>query len=86
MADNTDKVFALTYLLEFRFASRKVILSKKNRHVQPEYNQDLYKDRHLVECFLNKVKHYRRLATRYDKLACTFKAFLTFASIMIWPA
>ncbi|TDL70970.1 hypothetical protein E2R58_16005 [Paenibacillus amylolyticus] len=28
-----------------------------------------------MECFFNKVKNYRRLATRYDKLACTFKSF-----------
>ncbi|MEK3702894.1 transposase [Paenibacillus sp. FSL R7-0198] len=35
----------------------------------------LYKERHLVECLFNKLKHDRRLATRYDKLSCTFGAF-----------
>ncbi|WP_353049571.1 transposase, partial [Paenibacillus sp. ISL-20] len=44
------------------------------------------KERHLIECFFNKVKHYRRLATRFDKLASSFKAFLTLASIMVWLA
>lgn len=28
-----------------------------------------YKERHLVECFFNKIKHFRRVATRYDKFA-----------------
>jgi len=35
-----------------------------------------YKERHLVECFFNKIKHFRRVATRYDKLAKSFLAFI----------
>ncbi|MEV2478984.1 IS5/IS1182 family transposase, partial [Paenibacillus larvae] len=38
------------------------------------------------ECLFNKLKHNRRLATRYDKLSCTFVAFLKLASAMIWLA
>ncbi|WP_413775855.1 IS5 family transposase [Paenibacillus sp. LS1] len=63
-----------------------VIPGKKNRRVTLKYDWDVYKERHLVECFFNKVKNYRRLATRYDKLACTFKSFLALASIMVWLA
>ncbi|RNB48883.1 transposase, partial [Brevibacillus agri] len=40
-----------------------------------------YKERHLVECFFNKIKHFRRIATRYDKLAKSFLAFVYVASI-----
>lgn len=40
-----------------------------------------YKERHLVECFFNKIKHFRRIATRYDKLARSFLAFVYVASI-----
>lgn len=40
-----------------------------------------YKERHLVECFFNKIKHFRRIATRYDKLAKSFLAFVHIASI-----
>jgi transposase len=36
----------------------------------------LYKEHHLVECFFNKLKHFRRVATRYDKLAKSFLAFI----------
>lgn len=43
----------------------------------------LYKERHLVECFFNKLKHFRRIATRYDKLASSFLAFVYVASIFI---
>lgn len=43
----------------------------------------VYKERHLVECFFNKIKHFRRVATRYDKLAESFLAFVYIASIFI---
>jgi len=43
----------------------------------------LYKERHLVECFFNKIKAFRRVATRYDKLASSFLAFVYVASIFL---
>ena len=43
----------------------------------------LYKERHLVECFFYKIKAFRRIATRYDKLATSFLAFVYVASICI---
>ena len=60
-----------------------VIPPKKNRKVQREYDQDRYKDRNLVERFFSKVKQYRRVATRYEKTARNFLAFVHVASIMI---
>ncbi|MGE7828305.1 transposase [Paenibacillus sp. NPDC093718] len=47
-------------------------------------DKDTNKERHLIECFFNKMKNYRRLATRYDKTASMFKAFLALISIRIW--
>ncbi|WP_407873352.1 IS5 family transposase [Paenibacillus melissococcoides] len=79
---DTDKIIAL---LEEKLA-HSVIPSKKNRTIQRTTDWWLYKERHLVECLFNKLKHNRRLATRYDKLACTFVAFLKLASSMIWLA
>ena len=61
-----------------------VIPSKKNRRVKHAYDLTVYKERHLVECLFNKMKNYRRLATRYDKTASMFKAFLALISIRIW--
>ncbi|RKN61283.1 transposase [Paenibacillus ginsengarvi] len=54
--------------------------------VQRKTDWWLFKERHLVECLFNKLKHNRRLATRYDKLSRTFVAFLKLASSMVWLA
>ena len=43
----------------------------------------LYKERHLIECFFQKIKWFRRIATRYDKLDSSFLAFVYLASIVI---
>ena len=44
----------------------------------------LYKERHLVENYFLKLKAFRRIATRYDKLASTFLGIICIASILIW--
>ena len=44
----------------------------------------LYRSRNLVEQFFNKIKQCRRIATRYDKIAANYLAFLKLASIRIW--
>ncbi|MDX9737109.1 MAG: IS5/IS1182 family transposase, partial [Azonexus sp.] len=40
--------------------------------------------RHLVECFFNRLKQFRRIATRYDKLSGRFNAFLHLACAYVW--
>jgi transposase len=44
----------------------------------------LYRARNHVERFFNKIKHCRRIATRYDKLAANYLAFVQLASIRLW--
>lgn len=44
----------------------------------------MYKDRNLVERFFNRIKHFRRIATRYDKLAANFLPMLKLACFRIW--
>jgi len=61
-----------------------VIPSKKNRVLQREIDLHTYNARHLVECFMNKIKHFRRIFARYDKYASRYKSFLSFASALIW--
>jgi transposase len=61
-----------------------VIPPKANRIIQREYDAELYKERNLVERLFNKLKHFRRIATRYDKTALSFMAFLTIAAITLW--
>jgi transposase len=60
-----------------------VIPSLKNRAEQRDYDRDRYKDRNLAERFWFKAKQYRRVATRYEKTARNFLAFIQVAAIMI---
>lgn len=80
-----DKGFDSQKLVEFIEArgGEAVIPSRKNCAEQRNYDRERYKDRNLVERFWNKVKHYRRVATRYEKTARNFLAFIHVASIML---
>lgn len=61
-----------------------VIPPKRNRKVQRSYDADLYKERNRIERFFSKLKHFRRVATRYDKLLANFMGFVKLAAIAIW--
>jgi len=63
--------------------AQAVIPSLKNRAEQRDYDRDRYKDRNLAERFWFKAKQDRRVATRYDKTARNFLAFIHVAAIMI---
>ena len=60
-----------------------VIPPRSNRKEPRDYDEHLYKERNLVERFLNKVKQCRRVATRYEKTARNYLAFWQLASIMV---
>ena len=47
------------------------------------WTKALYRERNQVERFFNKLKQFRRIATRYDKLGATFLAFLQLAAVRI---
>ena len=57
---------------------------KGNRTEALCFSPYLYRARNLVERFFNKIKHCRRVATRYDKLAANYLAFVQLASIRLW--
>ena len=61
-----------------------IIPSKKNRLVQREIDKHTYNARHLVECFMNKIKQFRRIFGRFDKYASKYMSFVSFASALIW--
>jgi len=61
-----------------------VIPPRSNRKVQREYDSHIYKERHLVECFFQKLKSFRRIATRYEKLSITFNSWILIASCLLW--
>lgn len=64
-------------------ASYVIPRQKANAKEPWEYDTWLYKERHLIECFFNKIKAFRRVATRYDKLASSFLAFFYIVSIWL---
>ena len=61
-----------------------VIPPRSNRKDPHEYDTHLYRERHLVECFINKMKQFRRVFSRFEKLDARYLAFLSFAGALIW--
>lgn len=80
-----DKAYGSNEILDYiqRQDSEYTIPPKSNTNIQWRCDWWLYKERHLVECFFLKLKNFRRVATRYDKLASSFLAFAYIASIFI---
>lgn len=61
-----------------------VIPPRRHRKIARPYDHVAYKQRWGIEGFFAKLKQYRRIATRYDKLAQNFLGFVKLASIMLW--
>jgi transposase len=62
-----------------------VIPRKSNsKKPNPEFDSFLYKMRHLVENLFARIKHFRSIATRFEKLARNFRALVYIACAMIW--
>lgn len=59
---------------------------KGNRRWKPCFSKRLYRERNLIERFFSKLKHFRRIATRYNKLAANFLAMVMvqLASMRLW--
>ena len=66
-----------------RLRARVVIPPVRRRTHQRRYNRRLYKGRNVVERYWSKVKQYRRVATRYDKLDTSYLAFVHLASVLV---
>lgn len=83
IADKGYDSAKLVAFVEAREATA-VIPARRNRKEQREIDENLYKDRNKVERFINRVKHYRRVATRYEKTGRNYLAFVYVASAMVW--
>jgi transposase len=81
-----DKGYDAQTILDFAAHNGQmaVIPPRSNRLNQRDYDQHLYKERHLIECFFQKLKVYRAIITRYEKLAHTFYTFILIASCLLW--
>ena len=61
-----------------------VIPSNRARKTIIPHDATLYRQRNRIERCFNKLKHFRRIATRYDRRAVHFAAFLCLAAAMLW--
>ena len=63
---------------------RCTIPHRINEHHQGAFNKQIYRKRNIVERLINRLKQFRRIATRYEKRAANFSAMITLASIFLF--
>ena len=80
-----DKAYGAASIREYitEHGGEYTIPPRRNIKEPWEYDRERYKHRHVIECFFNRLKAFRRVATRYDKLASSFCAFVWVASIVL---
>lgn len=61
-----------------------VIPPKCNRKEQRYFDRHIYKERHQIETLFNKLKQFRRIATRYDKTAAAYLGFVHLVAALLW--
>lgn len=61
-----------------------VIARKANERRRGTFDKEAYRRRNLVERLINRLKQFRRVATRYEKRAVNYRAMLTIAAIVLW--
>jgi transposase len=64
--------------------SKPVIPSRKGRTAPRRLRRKLYRCRNRVERFMSRIKHFRRVATRYEKTARNFLGFIQLAALTCW--
>jgi len=73
------------FVLKLKDSGAEVVIpSRVNRKELRAIDTDLYKERHLIECCIGKLKHFRRVFSRFDKLAKNYLSFVYFASTIVW--
>ena len=76
---------AASFIMKLKECNSAIVIpSRANRKAQREIDTHLYKERHLIENQIGKLKHFRRVFSRFDKLAKNYLSFIYFASTIIW--
>ena len=81
-----DKAYSAAWLLDV-LRRKRIVPAIPNRADQPEnpdFDRATYRRRNLVERLVDKLKRFRRVATRYDKLAPHYLAFVRLAAVVVW--
>ena len=68
---------------QIRRQGAKPVIPSRRGFRRRRYDRSRYKLRNVVERFFNRLKHYRRVATRYDKTDANYQGFLCLAAMMI---
>ena len=63
---------------------RAIIPRRRNQRRVGRFDRAAYRERNVVERTINRLKQYRRVATRYEKRAANYLAMVTIAAIMLW--
>lgn len=63
---------------------RAVIASRRDQPRSATFDRELYRSRNVVERLINRLKQYRRVATRYEKRAANYLAMVTLAAVRLW--
>lgn len=82
VADKAYDAQSLRHTIEL-MGAKAVIPPRANRREQIRWSKATYRHRNLVERFFCRIKHYRRIATRYDKLAERFASFVSLVSAIV---
>ena len=61
-----------------------VVIARQKRERRVRFDTDAYRKRNVVERLVNRLKQFRRIATRYEKRAVNYLAMLTIAAILLW--
>lgn len=61
-----------------------IIPTRKDQRRNPRFDRAAYRQRNRVERLINRLKQFRRVATRYEKRACNYLAMVTLAAITLW--
>ncbi len=83
-----DKAYDAASLIEIitQMDASAVIPPRENRQEPRAFDMHQYQHRNLIERFFCRLKQFRRIATRYDKLASRFSAFIAIVAAFIWLA
>jgi transposase len=63
---------------------RAIIPIKAGEAPDPTFDREAYRERNIVERLINRLKQWRRIATRYEKRARNYLAMITIAAILLW--
>lgn len=80
-----DSAYSARSLVEeLRERGCEVVIPSQPTHRWRPFDRHVYRERRLVESFFQRIKRFRRIAMRFEKLARNYLAFVQLASVLVW--